>query len=119
MPSMAPSWTPKIEWSIRETPKTEDFEEKAFFDFFVSFPYLFSDFSSPRLPLLLGVPGDGVAPASGKVVKAIHAAEQSTSPCVLRLESAAWRFGRSPEPSSQMLAGCPVAASWYRALIGA
>ena len=85
--------------------------------FSLSFPYLFTDFPSPRLPLLLGVPGDGVAPASGKVLKAIHAAQQSTSPCVLRLESAAWRFGRSPEPSSQMLAGCPVAASWYRALI--
>ena len=39
---------------------------------------------------------------------------KSTSSCVLRLESAAWRFGRSPEPSSQMLAGCPVAALWYR-----
>lgn len=44
MPSMAPSWTPKIEWSTGETPKTEDFEEKAFFDFFVSFPYLFPIF---------------------------------------------------------------------------
>ena len=26
--------------------------------------------------MLLGVPGDGVAPASGKGLKAIHAAEQ-------------------------------------------
>lgn len=110
MPSMAPSRTPKIE-SIRETQKN-----------FLRFLRLFSlSFPTPRLPLLLGVPGDGVAPASGKVPKAIHAAEQSASPCVVRLESAAWRFGRSPEPSSQiqMLAGCPVAASWYRALIGA